>query len=466
MRGWRRACWPTAATLASAWGVAHCAAHPLDAVVLRDGAGTDATSPGGDDTDGAAAATLIWPNQVSRTNSDPWIAQHHDQIAQMQPQVLVLDFANRFQPASGPVVQAGYDIAQTLVPLLQQHVDAFMVASQYHGYTNPDAPSFLRYQIKKVVDLRDASAAVNSAALPVASGSVDYAQLDTQAFADSIAIEDPAHPGTNLTLCGLFENGIINEVWGVAADPLLSTDPPTITFDEFVETKQAYDANDAAITGRRVCTSSPCIDQAIPCSVTTRIYDFNPGRGAGCQLFVNGMVWQGYLGAGVLPAFTKVARTFFNADFDQRFNAPFPSFFGACAAPAPDGGSCIEWPSETHAVSGPASTVEFDFSPMTAGCGNVVFPPNATGESVQEGDVEVLTSCENYGLHNGAGGADLTTPYTNAMVDSDYAGTAGVAADCGGAQPTYMFASMPGLGTTATATDGTAMKNWWVYLFY
>jgi hypothetical protein len=29
-----------------------------------------------------------------------------------------------------------------------------------------------------------------------------------------------------------------------------------------------------------------------------------------------------------------------------------------------------------------------------------------------------------------------------------------------------MFASMPGLGTTATAPDGTPMKNWWPYLFY
>ena len=41
-----------------------------------------------------------------------------------------------------------------------------------------------------------------------------------------------------------------------------------------------------------------------------------------------------------------------------------------------------------------------------------------------------------------------------------------VATDCGGPQPTYIFGSMPGLGTTATASDGTPMHNWWVYEFY
>jgi hypothetical protein len=457
----------SAATLAVALAVARCAAQPVDAVILTGDGGTPST--GGDSaahTDGGSPATMVWPNPASSTNSDPWIFQNHDQIAEMQPQVLVLDFANTFQPATGPVVPAGYDIQQTVVPLLQEHINAFMVASQYQGYKNSGAQAFLRYQIKKIVDLRDSSGAVNSAKMPVSGGSVDYAQLGTQAFADEIGIEDPDHPGTNLTLCRLFEKGIINEVWGMAADPLLSTDPPNVTFAEVVETKQAYDANNEPIAGRLACTSSPCIDQAIPCSVTVRIYDFNPGRGAGCQLFVSGLVWQNYLGSGVLPAFAKVSRTFFNFDFDQRFHAPFPGFESTCRPPPPDGGACIRWLSETHAVSGPASAEQFDFSPMTAGCGTVFFPPNATGISVQQGDVTVLTSCENYGLHNGDGGADLTTPYTNAIAAADYANVYGVATDCGGSQPTYLFASMPGLRTTATASDGTPMKNWWVYLFY
>jgi hypothetical protein len=457
------------AVLALVWGLARCAAHPVDAVVYKGGAAVDAPTTELDsatDAPSAQQATMVWPNPLSTKNSDPWIAQHHDQIAQMQPQVLVLDFVNAFQPASGPVVAAGYDIQATVVPLVQQHIDAFAVASQYRGYKDHGVPPFLRYQLKKIVDLRDASGAVNSSKMPVTNGSIDYGQLGTQAFGDAIGIGDPDRPGTNLTLCALFEKGIINEVWAMAADPLRSTDPPTVTFDQVVETKQAYDANNAPVAGRLACTSSPCVDQALPCSVTVRIYDFNPGRGPGCHLFVNGLVWQNYLGTGVLPAFAKVARAFFNDDFDQRFHAPFPSFSSTCQPPPPDGGACIDWLSQTRAVSGSASAERFDFSPMSAGCGNVIFPPNATGISVQQGDVTVLTSCENYGLHNGAGGADMTTPYTNAIAATDYGGVSGVATDCGGSQPTYLLASMPGLGTTATATDGTPMKNWWVYLFY
>ncbi|HXX66131.1 MAG TPA: hypothetical protein VEK07_03065 [Polyangiaceae bacterium] len=443
--------------------LARCAARPLDAVVWDGVADGDASTP---IEAGGGPATMVWPNPVSQANSDPWIAAHHAQLAQMQPRVLLLDFANEFMDESGVLVPPGYDLQQTVQPLLQEHIDAFMVASQYWGYKNPSAPAFLQYQIVKIVDLRDGSGAVNSGSLPVANGSVDYAQLNTSAFADLIGIEDPNNPGTNLDLCGLFEEGVINEVWGMDADPLSASDPPTIKFADVVETKQAYDANDVPIPGQLTCVSSPCVNQALPCNVSIRLYDFNPGRGAGCQLFDNGLVWQSYLTAGVLPAFASVARTFFNFDFDSRFHAPFSNFGNVCMPTLPDGGACIEWRSEIHAVSGPASTTPFDFSPMSAGCGNVVFPPNATGPSTQAGDTTVLSSCENYGLHNGDNDADLTTPYSNALAASYYMGNANVATDCGGSQPTYLLASMPGLGTAATATDGTPMKNWWVYLFY
>lgn len=449
--------------LSATCGLLRCEAHPLDAVVwdgVSDGSG------GSLPEDAAQPATMIWPNPVSQANSDPWIAAHHAQLAQIQPRVLVLDFANEFMNENGVLVGPGYDLQQTVAPLLQEHVSAFMVASQYQGYKNANAAAFLQYQIVKIVDLRDASSAVNSANLPVANGAVDYAQLNTPAFANMMAIEDPENPGSNLDLCGLFEQGIINEVWGMDADPLSASDPPTIKFADVVETKQAYDANDNPLPEQLTCVSSPCVYQALPCKVTIRIYDFNPGRGAGCQLFDNGLVWQSYITSGVLPAFANVARTFFNFDLDKRFDAPFSSFGNVCTPTLPDGGECIEWRSKIQAVSGPASTTPFDFSPMSAGCGNVVFPPNATGPSTQTGDTTVLTSCENYGLHNGDGGADLTTPYSNALAASYYAGNPNVATDCGGSQPTYLLASMPGLGTHATAVDGTSMKNWWVYLFY
>ncbi len=433
----------------------HCAAHPLDAVVLQGGADGGGVGPTLDATEDGGAI-LSWPNMVSQANSDPWIAAHHDQIAQMEPRVLVLDFANRFQPESGPVVGAGYDLDGTVRPLVQKHFDAFAAASRYHGYHNPGTLAFLQYQLYKIIDLRDDSGQVNSNNLPTSkNGSVDYAQLDTTAFANLVGIPDPDHPGTNLTLCDMFDRGIINEVWGM------------IKFAEYTETKQAYNVANQPIPGQLVCTVTPCINQSLPCSVTTRLYDFNPGRGAGCHMFVTGRVWEGYLLGGVLPAFARVAKTFFNFDFDQRFGAPFSSFYQACPGSAPDAGPCIRWPSSTRAVSGAASSFTFDFSPMTAGCGNVGFPPNATGAAQQDDTLTVMTSCENYGLGNGVDGGDLSTPYTMSLPVSDYSGVGGVASgDCAGPQVTYMFASMPGLGTAATAPDGTPMKNWWPYLFY
>ena len=38
--------------------------------------------------------------------------------------------------------------------------------------------------------------------------------------------------------------------------------------------------------------------------------------------------------------------------------------------------------------------------------------------------------------------------------------------DCDGGWQTYIRQSMPGFGNKAFAEDGTAMKNWWPFLFY
>jgi hypothetical protein len=455
-----------------------CAARIVDAVdVYAPGADAGGSSSGASAASGAgsdaslgatdASTPATWPNPISHTNSDMWIAEHHTEIVQMQPKVLVLDFANRFRDENGNLVDAGYDVNATLNPILQEHVAAFAAASEYLGYKNPNASSFLQYHIETIVDLRDTSGAVNSALLPIVDGGVDYGALNSAAFADEIGIQDPDQPGTNLTLCGLFEKGVINEVWGVAADPLTATDPPTIKFAEVAETKQAYDADDNRIAGNLQCTSGTCINQALPCKVTTRLHDFNPGRGAGCHLYVNGLVWEGYLSTDVLPEFTRSAATFFNYDFEQRFGASFPSFYDACPPVAADAGACIDWPSSSHAVAGPASSQPFDFSPMSAGCGNAGFPPNAVGAGDLDDNLVVLTSCENYGLHNGPGGADMTTPYSGKTAPMDYASNPQVAsADCSGPANTYLLASMPGLATTATDSSGNALKNWWVYLFY
>lgn len=425
-----------------------------------------------------------WPNSCSRANSDPWISQHHDQIVEEHPVALLIDFVNTFTTYSGVQAAQGYDINTIVQPLIQKHVDAFKVASMYHGYTSGSAPPFKTYSVLKVVDARDSNGKNNSARLPLNTNgtSVDYSQFNTQTWTDLIAIQDASNPGTNLSICQLFEKGIIHEVWGMVADPA------TAKFDESAETKQAYDATNKPIAGKLDCVSNgQCIQQALPCKVSTRFYDFNPTRGPGCHLHANGHAWERYITSGALPAFQKVASTFFNFDLKSRFGASFNSFYDVCPYTS---ATCIQWSTPaggpfTAAASGPSSSQSFSFNPLTAGCGNVHFPPNAItqytcldqGYDVPQAPAsapaqnETMTSCEHYGLHDGAGGADTTTPYSNALAAMKYKQALGanasmVATDCGGPQPTYIFASMPGLGTTATAPDGTAMHNWWVYEFY
>jgi len=443
--------------------------------------GSAGAGPGGS----TGAGNYVWPNATSFTNSDPWIAQHHDQIVQMNPHVLVLNYANKCGANDSQTCDPTY-----LQKLIGEHVQAFQWASRYHGYNDPHAPAFVNYDVVKIVDLRDGSGNTNSAMVPIAANEdvLDYAQLDTQAYADLICIADPANPGTNLTLCQLFEKGIINEVWGSVADP--APNGPLgnpVKFGESAESKMVYDSTNVAVSpakfvtvgnGPDISPNSRDANTKLTCKVTTRIWDFNPTRGSGCHLHSLGHLYENYARDAAVPALGKVALPFFNLDFRTRFGAAFNSFYDVCPY---TNDVCIAWQAngglpDVEAMSGTASSQTFDFKDLSAGCGNVHFPANATTQYLTTGDTNVLTSCENYGLHNATGGKDLTTPYTNAMIATKYGETRqdngfdnyanGVASDCGAVQPTYIFGSMPGLGNTATAADGSPMHNWWVYLFY
>src|SRR6266699_2858861 len=86
----------------------------------------------------------VWPNSVSKANSDEWLVRNHDRIRQMQPRLLVLNFANG----------VGAEKAKTKVDSL---IAALKESSRYHGFENPQAPAFLDYQVEKLVDLTDSS---------------------------------------------------------------------------------------------------------------------------------------------------------------------------------------------------------------------------------------------------------------------------------------------------------------------
>jgi hypothetical protein len=45
-------------------------------------------------SDGGSDNLTIWPNSQSRAMSDPWLVAHHDELREMRPHVLVLNFDN------------------------------------------------------------------------------------------------------------------------------------------------------------------------------------------------------------------------------------------------------------------------------------------------------------------------------------------------------------------------------------
>jgi hypothetical protein len=392
---------------------------------------------------GGFTGTLIWPNATSKANSDPWLTQNHDQIAQLQPRVLVIDLEQTTN-------------AQTLI---DQHIAALKEATSWHKYKTPSAQPTVSYQLVKTVQA------------PKGTGStVSYTSWNTQAFADSnLQIKDPADPtGPNLTLCGLFEKGVINEVWCMA-----STSPKC---GETQESKQAYDANNAKVANKFVSASNGDSITNLGCKVTVRITDFNSSRGAGCHQHAMGHAWERYMDAQAVPALRKQAARFLNWDLDTR-GAPFTNFYSACNSNSTQLTNCIVWNSTINAASGTTAARVFNIPDMSGGCGNAHFYPNTTGTYSYDAntpDPMVLSSCENYGMHNGVNGADQTTMFTNAMTDTLYgrsqrtcpANQPACDDDCGGHGTTYLYQNFPGPGTMATNADGTPMHDWWVYLFY
>ena len=175
--------------------------------------------------------------------------------------------------------------------------------------------------------------------------------------------------------------------------------------------------------------------------------------------------------AQAIPLLRKQAGRFLNWDLTTRVKAPFSNFYSACNSNGTQLTDCIVWDSQIAVRSGASAARSFNIPDMSAGCGNAHFYANTTGTVLvrrQHPDPTVLSSCEHYGLHDGTGGKDLTTTYTNAMTDSLARGPAPAPSDddCGGHGTSYLYQSFPGSGTLSTNDDGTPMHNWWVYLFY
>src|SRR4051812_13974465 len=78
------------------------------AAVAAGAACSSAESRVGSSDDGAfdlvaATGTLgtdptVWPNEMSQANSDPWLVAHHDQLREIHPRILVLNYNNGTKP--------------------------------------------------------------------------------------------------------------------------------------------------------------------------------------------------------------------------------------------------------------------------------------------------------------------------------------------------------------------------------
>jgi hypothetical protein len=425
----------------------------------------DGAAPVGGDDAGASAspdlapAPLIWPNAEHSANSDPWIPQHHDEITEMHPRTLLLNFANN-RAASD--VMARWKLMS----------DAFSEGSRYHGYSDPTAKPFITHEVVKLVDLTDNPVPANwtfpnSTKMPRLNGGIDFAQLYNQTYADYYAIPDPANPSHNLTLCEMLQKGVINDLFIIFNKTGADGNVP-----EIIEYKQSYDDNDVAIAGQfdpyagNGAFEPADLPEAKACGISLRV-DFieMTGNISGAMHVLSHNLE--HIGERAVPNYAKFYFPLLNRDFDKRFNVSFADWYGISVNGSMtnfityNDNNSVTWtcPSDSGCV-GQSGTMK----PFDQGCGNTHYAPNSRNSYDMANPANVLTRCEHYGLHDGPDGKDLQTPF-NYTTWAQYAQKYGNDGNGGGWQ-IYLFQSFPGYHNKATLPDGTKIKNFWPYLYY
>jgi hypothetical protein len=393
---------------------------------------------------------LVWPNEVSSKNSDPWLVENHTRIVEMHPRFLILDFANRFTDAQ---VMARFNL----------HKEALMEGSRYHGYSNPDAKPFMIWEVFKHVSLKDNpipadAVSPNSTRMPRRNGGIDFGQLFSQTYADLYGIPDPASPGRNMTICDLFNAGLVNDIL-VAFEKKA----PDNNVPEVVELHQVYDAKEVKIPGRfdpnagNGSWGTPDdIAQVTPCGRSVRLNFLEMTGNLTNAMEVLGHNFE-HIGSRAMPTFYAMFKPFANMDMRTRYATVFNDWYGICQYGMP----CLTYPDNNSVIYPGGATIK----PFDQGCGNAHFPPNATRHYDKANPQEVLSTCEHYGLHDGPDGRDLQTPYSFKTLDR-WKNTAVAKAMPGGAWFLYWWQSWPGYANQAKMPDGSPMKNWWVYLYY
>ena len=395
----------------------------------------------------------VWPNTASYRNSDDWIWQNHDSIRQMRPRVLILNFAN---DADMPLVRSH---AETLV-------NAFAEATRYHGYERPDAPSFIKYEVLKIIDLRDESALAepvrkSSSKMPIKKDGgpgdplLDYAALFSDEFAPTLGFEDPRTPGRFLNLAELVNAGWVHELWFYAIHEPGDRWPGT----ETCELKQFYDETCRPIPGKHGPAGNGHAPSMPWLGRSFRIAFFNPHRGAGCSMENFGHTMEWIANSSSIAYYRKYFYEFADFDLNTRHGLPFSSFYRTSYDR--ESGDRIDFPKPDRLeVQRRGKTYTVD--PFITTGGSAHFPPGARWHYDLESPSAVLTTRETYRTRKTPGDADEAREFSR----EKFQRYKSVAPDCMGQWIVYWFQSMPGLDNTCIDDEGRPMKNWWPFLFY
>lgn len=394
------------------------------------------------------AKPLVWPNAQSRANSDAWIAAHHDQITQMKPRLLVLNFSN------GLSRDKALEQVHRLMAVVKE-------GSRYHGYADPAAPAFLDYQLFKFVDLTDpdlsqiTSPDGNSSRYPrdptgpEGSGRSNfrYADLFGPKFAEYYGVRDPKRPGHFLTLGELVDRGIVHEVWFLAIQGKAGAPSET------TELKQVYDENGRKMAGKWVQAGNALDGSVWPWTGRSlRILFMNSTRGPGCATESLSHSIEATANANAIPYFKANFDDFAGFNLDKKFGLPFDRLYGHSPYVYPDTTTL------SYTQDGKREIVK---NYVVAG-GNVHFNPTARQDYDLTSPYTVMSTIEHYGLRDGPDGQDKAEPWTAAK----FAQYKQLASDCQGPWLVYWRQNMPGLANKAVGLDGKPAKNWWPFLFY
>ncbi|MCO4762336.1 MAG: hypothetical protein KC502_12575 [Myxococcales bacterium] len=446
-----------------------------DDAVAPDGSQADALGDGGGDAgplpckvDGDCGSNklcvghtcvdslAVWPNALSKANSDPWLPAHHEQIQQLRPRVLALNFVNAKTNAQMAVH-------------LGKLTAAMIESSRPHGYKNADAPAMWRPTVVYEVDLRDKVPPAgykwaNSTHYPREQPkegywAFDYEQLFTKTFAAKMNIADPKGGGP-LDLCTLINRGLVHEVW-IYADADV---PGDVNAAEILERKARYDAKRKRLKSQALdgCAGNGCFDaeDAFPshCTRTIRIAWVNQNRGPGCfmEALTHGIEGTGNRKPALIPYFSDLFPAFAGFDLDTQYKLPFKSWY-SCKYE----GTCLSYPTQTSVTwdigKGPQTLQNY-----VPACGNVHFPPNARKHYDLKGPATVMSTCEGYGQGGAPGGGDVATPFTIGK----FSAFNQVGQDCMGPWLIWWMQNMPGFGSKAKVPSGEKMLSWLPFIYY